>query len=206
METEHGFRIVCPICESNRDAAADLFWQAFSGKLGKVMGPKGKAVGFFAHVLDPSHGIAAVDPAGNLLGMAGFKTAHGALIGGEVSDLCRTYGWFGGLWRSVLLSILERDTDRDTLLMDGIIVTEQARGQGVGTALLDAVTRQARQLGKSWVRLDVIDSNPRARSLYERRGFVPTGDVELGPFSRVFGFRKATTMRLDVKAAELRTS
>ncbi|WP_223420964.1 GNAT family N-acetyltransferase [Tateyamaria pelophila] len=204
MESKRAFSILCPIPEPNRQEAAGLFWQAFSDKLDKLMGPKAKAVEFFAHVLDPSHGIAAVDPAGKLLGMAGFKTANGALIGGELSDMCRTYGSFGGLWRGVLLSVLERDLDRDTLLMDGIVVTEQARGHGVGTALLDAVTQQACKLGKLWVRLDVIDSNPRARSLYERRGFVPTGDIKLGPFSRIFGFRKATTMRFDVKTAELR--
>lgn len=205
MENSRDFSIVCPIPEPNRQDAAELFWQAFSGKLGKVMGPKAKAVGFFAHVLDPTHGIAAVNSSGKLLGMAGFKTANGAMIGGNLTDMCRTYGWFGGVWRGVLLSVLERDLDQDTLLMDGVVVTERARGKGVGTALLDAITLQARKLKKSWVRLDVIDSNPRARSLYERRGFSATGDTELGPFSRVFGFRKATAMRFDVKATELRT-
>jgi len=42
---------------------------------------------------------------------------------------------------------------------------------GVGSALLDAVAREAQARGLKEVRLDVIDSNPRAKALYTRKGF-----------------------------------
>ncbi|WP_281858820.1 GNAT family N-acetyltransferase, partial [Litoreibacter halocynthiae] len=100
----------------------------------------------------------------------------------------------GGLWRGVLLDQLERDLADGQLLMDGIFVDVAARGKGVGTALLDAIIEQARDAGCHDVRLDVIDTNPRARALYERQGFVASGEVDAWPLHRVFGFRKATTM------------
>ena len=123
------------IPESGRRDAARLFWQAFQGKLGPLMTPDEKALAFLERVLDPTHGIAAVDGDGRVVGIAGFKTSTGALIGGELSDLQSVYGTFGGLWRGVLLSLLERPLADDVLLMDGISVDESAGGQGRGTGV-----------------------------------------------------------------------
>ncbi|SDW64199.1 GNAT family N-acetyltransferase [Litoreibacter albidus] len=187
MQITRGFE------EGQRDHVARLFWGAFGGKLGRVLGPDAKARHFISSVLQPQFALCAVE-AGQLLGVAGFKTSQGGLVGGELSDLTPIYGRFGGLWRGVLLDQLERDLTDGQLLMDGIFVDEAARGKGVGTALLDAVIRHAGEVGAQEVRLDVIDTNPRARALYERRGFVPSGEVDAWPLHHVFGFRKATTM------------
>lgn len=78
--------------------------------------------------------------------------------------------------------------------MDGIFVRAEARGLGVGSALLDAIERHAAGSGLKQVRLDVIDENPRARALYARRGFEATSTVSLGMLKPLFGFQSATTM------------
>jgi ribosomal protein S18 acetylase RimI-like enzyme len=67
--------------------------------------------------------------------------------------------------------MLEREADGNTLQMDGICVGHSARGKGVGSALFDALFSHARERGYDYVTLDVIDTNPRAKSLYERLGF-----------------------------------
>ena len=90
---------------------------------------------------------------------------------------------------------MERELTEGQLLMDGIFVDEAARGRGVGTLLLDAVLAQAKSTGAREVRLDVIDSNPRARALYERQGFTAYGEVDTWPLHKIFGFRKAVQMR-----------
>ncbi|MEO1550281.1 MAG: GNAT family N-acetyltransferase [Pseudomonadota bacterium] len=69
-----------------------------------------------------------------------------------------------------------------------------ARGQGVGTRLLSAVEALARARGCTCLRLDVIDTNPRARALYVRQGFEPQAPQRLGPFAGVFGFSTAIPM------------
>ncbi|MEN9011605.1 MAG: GNAT family N-acetyltransferase [Yoonia sp.] len=171
-----------------------LYWQAFGAKLGRVMRPEPKAHAFIARVLDPSHAISAYDDDGTLLGVAGFKTSKGALVGGTFRDLSDAYGLFGADWRDGLLALLERDTENERFLMDGIFVAPAARGRGIGTALLDAIMAEAKTRGYAEVRLDVIDSNPRARALYERVGFVAGKTHDLGPLRHVFGFRSATTM------------
>ncbi len=179
---------------AQRRRAAELFWGAFRQKLSLLMRPEAKALDFLAAVADPDHVIGAVDGDGTLVGIAGFKTSAGAFIGGELSDLQAVYGWFGGFWRGVLLSVLERDLDPGVLLMDGIVVSEAARGQGIGTRLLAAIKDEALARGCASVRLDVIDSNPRAQALYEREGFVAGKRTDLGPFRHLFGFRTATEM------------
>jgi GNAT superfamily N-acetyltransferase len=180
--------------ETDRARAAELYWQAFRDKLGRIMQPEKKAVSFFTRCLDPAFAICAHAPDGRLLGDAGFKTSEGALMSGGLRDVMATYGIFGGLWRGLLLGLLDRTPQDDTLLMDGIFVTPEARGQGVGTLLLTAIKERAAGMGKSGVRLDVIDTNPRARALYERHGFEAGSVSHIGPLRHLFKFQSSTTM------------
>lgn len=180
--------------DTDRRQIADLYWAAFGDKLGRVMGPKHRALGFIEDLLDPTHALCARDATGALLGVAGFKTHKGALVDGKWHDMARHYGWLGSIWRVGFLALLERDTENVRFLMDGIFVARHARGKGVGTALLHAICDEAVSRGYREVRLDVIDTNPRARALYEREGFI-AGEVQsLGPLKYVFGFKSATTM------------
>ena len=54
-------------------------------------------------------------------------------------------------------------------------VAPDARGRGVGEALIQAVAHWARAAGHSRLLLDVADVNQPAVDLYERMGFEPTG-------------------------------
>ena len=184
---------------SERATVAALFWEAFGPKLRIGMGPDEKALTFLARVADPVYALCARSADGTLLGMAGFKTSTGALIGGGISDLSATYGTLSAIWRAALLSLLERNLEDGAFLMDGIFVTKEARGLGLGTALLRAVKDEAQTQGCHEVRLDVINSNPRARKLYEREGFVAGKVQNLGPLKYLFGFSSATEMRCTLR-------
>lgn len=178
------------------ETVAKLFWEAFSGKLGMLLGPAPQAVGFLQRVIQPEFAFAARSPSGELLGIAGFKTGTGGLVGGTLRDMIAVYGPWGGLWRGLLLDQLERDLQPEQLLMDGIFVASHGRNQGVGTALLQVIIEYARRQGYREIRLDVIDHNTRAKALYERQGFEEKGERCTGLLSGVFGFKRATTMCL----------
>ena len=181
-----------------RNEVAALYWQAFRGKLGPVMNPEHKALQFFTTVLNPEFALTARDGVGKILGLAGFKTVNGALVGGDLKQLAQAYGWLGAAWRGALLSLLERRIEPDILLMDGIFVGADARGRGIGTALLSAIKAHAAQTGLNAVRLDVIDTNQRAQALYEREGFIAAGIEELGLLRHLFGFRQSIRMECPV--------
>lgn len=94
-------------------------------------------------------------------------------------------------WRSRLAStesvtMLASDDGQDIGLIVGapydddaglfaMWVAPEARGMGVGHALVKAVVQWAAQLGYTRIFLDVGDSNQAAIALYTRHGFDPTG-------------------------------
>lgn len=177
-----------------RPQAARLYWEAFGGKLGRVLGPDERAVRFFERVIRGDLCFSAVGDGGELIGIAGFKTPSGSFAGGSWADLTEVYGRFGGRWRGGLLWALGREVDNERFLIDGICVARAFRGQGVGSSLLAALYREAAALGYGAVRLDVIQDNFRARALYERQGFRAVGTDELGMLRFLFGFASSTTM------------
>ncbi|MBO6604985.1 MAG: GNAT family N-acetyltransferase [Roseicyclus sp.] len=180
--------------EDQRERVARLYWQAFRGKLGRVLGPDDKALRFLTPVLHGSHAISALNADGALVGVAGFSTPQDTFVAGTEADLCKVYGRFGAMWRGLLLEMLDRPRSTEILVMDGIFVAPEARGQGVGSALLDGIVEEAKARGLAGVRLDVIDSNPRAKALYERKGFVACTPQKLGALKWVFGFSSVTPM------------
>jgi GNAT superfamily N-acetyltransferase len=65
-----------------------------------------------------------------------------------------------------------------TVQLMSMWVRRQARGDGVGEALIDAVISWAEARNATSVHLWVIDTNKHARMLYERCGFSPTGESQ----------------------------
>ncbi|WP_246831245.1 GNAT family N-acetyltransferase [Pseudotabrizicola formosa] len=180
--------------EHLKSQAADLYWQAFGGKLGRVMGPEPRAHAFLLRVMRADHCICALSDDGDLLGIAGFKSAQGSFAGGAVPDLQAVYGRVGAVWRGSLLRLLQTDVDNERFLIDGLCVAPDQRGRGVGTVLVAALIAEAVRRGYPAIRLEVIDTNIRARALYERLGFAAFRSETLGPLRHVFGFSRAVSM------------
>lgn len=59
----------------------------------------------------------------------------------------------------------------------GMGVHRDERGQGLGARLLDTALSWAAAQGLDWVDLEVLSGNWPARRLYERSGFVQTGEI-----------------------------
>ena len=191
MRVEHG------LPETLRRDAARLYWQAFGGKLGAVLGPDARALRFLERVIRLDQVIVARD-GDQLLGLAGFKTPQGSFAGGSPADMRAVYGRIGAFWRMALIGLLSRDIDNDRFLLDGICVAVPRRSQGIGAALMAEISAEAARRGYSAVRLDVVDGNWRARALYERLGYRAVKQQRLGPLRHVFGFSVATTMVRDL--------
>jgi GNAT superfamily N-acetyltransferase len=195
MKIVHGFP------EHMRQSAAEIYYEGFRHNIGWILGGKERAIAYLAKTIDPDFAICAINDEScteKLVGVAGFKTAQGSLVGGGFSGLAGSFGFFSALWRAIILSLLERKIESGVLLMDGIAVTSDQRGKGTGTKLLSAIIDYAKSCDLKGVRLDVIDANPRARKLYERVGFKAVGTEKTGILKPVFGFSSATQMLLRV--------
>ena len=86
---------------------------------------------------------------------------------------CRPRGPGGGNFRLVL----------DEGYIGNVAVTPGHRRQGVGDALLAALTALGRERGLAFLTLEVRESNLPARRLYEKHGFRPAG-CRRGYYSR----------------------
>ncbi|HEY0214166.1 MAG TPA: GNAT family N-acetyltransferase [Paenirhodobacter sp.] len=193
MQIRHGVPV------ADRRAAAALYWQAFGDKLAPVMGPGPRALDFIERVMNSDHVLTAwdgpQDGTGRLLGVIGYRTAYGAFVGGTIQDLGAVYGRFGGFWRNLALSVVGSDLPRDVMAVDGLVVADDARGAGIGGALIEALSQEARVRGYHSLQLEVVDGNDRARALYERLGFCRWRHTRSRLARVIFGIRGTTSMR-----------
>jgi ribosomal protein S18 acetylase RimI-like enzyme len=179
--------------------AAELYWGAFSRKLGPALDPPDKAVPFIAAHLNADRAVCAILD-GRLVGLAGYQLGGRALTGGSASAVLRAYGHLRGLHRLLLLALFERRPAPGQLVMDGIAVDPGIRGRGVGSLLIEEVAAVAAEQDCREIRLDVIDTNPRARALYERRGFTAVRTEHTPYLRRLLGFGAVTTLHRTVGA------
>ncbi len=147
---------------------------------------------------DPRFSFVAIK--GNeLVGIAGFKVAQGSFTAGiSFRMLIKNLGLFKAIRAVLVLTMFERKHIADQLLMDGISVSSRMRSSGIGTMLLDSLTEYAHNEGYRSVRLDVIDTNPAARRLYERVGFVPVKTEHFAYLKWLLGFGSATQMQYHI--------
>lgn len=106
-------------------------------------------------------------------------------------------GWCSGLTDCLAFCRAQRQGERYDVVLDngreivgwafvsrlntpraylGIGIADRYCSQGLGKVLMQAVCDEARRLGKEAIDLIVIKSNERAQKLYERFGFVRTGE------------------------------
>jgi len=189
--------------EHLRDAGVILFEEAFGEKMRTAVPDRDKRMAYMRRVYSETHVVVATRD-GELLGMAGLSTKDGTYRGGLMdiawdprrhSDLLG----FPGSIRAVLgLRMAAHRPALGELYVDGIAVAPEVRGRGIGTRLLAEVAAIARESSMRWVRLDVVDTNPRAQALYERLGYKV---IRVQPFhyqERFNGFRAMISMELPV--------
>lgn len=186
-------------CGSEADVAA-LYWEAFGRKLGPALDPPETGRAFLATHLDHDRAVVAM-AGGQVVGVAGYQLGGRALTGGGARDVLSAYGAVRGLRRLAILALFERTPDPGELVMDGIAVDARHRSHGIGSRLLSQIAVIAAENGCRRVRLDVVDTNPGARALYERHGFAAHHTERTPYLRRMLGFGAVTTMHCAVPAA-----
>lgn len=182
---------------------ARIYWEAFGRKLAPSLGGRARGVAYLETQLHSDRFLCATR-SGRVIGVLGFCDGGRKAVGLSVRGLAREYSAISAPWRAALMLILSRTPREGELLLDGLSIAPEERGHGIGSRLLGEAIALSAYRGLKGVRLSVVDSNPRARSLYERLGFTATETVSIGILERVYGFRRATDMvyRIPLRAAE----
>lgn len=109
------------------------------------------------------------------------------------------YGLRGLLRAAFIGMIINHRLDQDELYIDSLVVSSEARGQGIGTALLSFARDTAYAKGKSRLTLYVMKENIRAKALYERFGFQEHSFHHLRWLRRSSGYSGAYFMEMGLK-------
>jgi ribosomal protein S18 acetylase RimI-like enzyme len=191
--------------EHLRADAARLFREGFGDKLRMAVPDTERQQVYLEQTLDGSHMVVAL-MGDELVGMMGLSSSDGSYRGGLLSfrGTMRELRPVLGLWGSIRAvggsTMAHHRPAPGELYIDGIVVAASARSQGIGGRLLDEALAIAREGGLRWLRLHVIDTNPRAQRLYERLGYRVT-DVQSFRYLRRFtGFGAIVAMELSVDA------
>lgn len=177
---------------------ARLYNEAFGQKFSAVISNAQQRVSLFEKSFTPHFSfIARIDD--NIVGLAGFQTAQGSLTSGITGKLLfKELGFFKGLKACLLFSIFEREAQEKELVMDGIVVDTGFRSLGIGSKLLDIIVEYAKNNDYQNVRLDVIDTNQRAKKLYLQKGFIEGNTKHFPYLKSLLGFSAATTMHFPI--------
>lgn len=187
-------QILQGIPEGMRSTAVELYDDAFGGKFAVAISSKEQRLALLADSLNLAFAFGMIQN-DRLVGLAGYKTHEGSFTDGMTYNaLLKHAGVVRGNWAALVFSLYERSLSSGELLMDGIVVDPAARGQGIGTQLLNTLTSFANSDGYETVRLDVIDTNPNARRMYERNGFTATRTEHFGYLRWLLGFGASTTL------------
>jgi ribosomal protein S18 acetylase RimI-like enzyme len=175
-----------------RKPAVALYYEAFKSKFSSLM-TLDEALIILPDLLNSEQIIIALQD-GQLAGLAGFQHGRKKLFKDSIRPFIKHLGIARGLFAVFVIALFGRSYKKSELLMDGICVDKNMRGQGIGSLLLEAIFKFAQQNGYKTIRLDVVDTNPKARELYERMGFKPTTYHCYPLAKRLMGFSASTTM------------
>jgi GNAT superfamily N-acetyltransferase len=181
------------LLEHLRTDAAAIYYEAFRRKLGPLLGAEAKAKAALAADFDLTCVIAALE-GDKLLGIAALQHSGKSFTNLRFGTMRRHYGFFEGSFRLALMTVFENYNRHSGLYIEAIAVAPDARGKGIGTLLLNTVTEYAREKGYSHLTLEVVNTNPDARRLYEREGFKVVKTSEYGMFTQGLGFTGSVEM------------
>ena len=175
-----------------RRDAAESYIKAFPYKFGTILGDGPRSVKVLERDLDGDLAVAAAHN-GKFAGVAGLSFGGKRFLNHRKRTFVRNFGLVKGLLRFSAVKAFSRSAGKKEMLFDGLVVPESMRGKGIGAKILESVCDYARDRGFESLRLVVLDTNPRARSLYERSGFRPV-KTRRYPFLSSLGFSGVTTM------------
>ncbi|AIQ42915.1 GNAT family N-acetyltransferase [Paenibacillus sp. FSL R7-0312] len=191
--------IVNRLDEVQKREVARLFYQAFALKFNALWiftRNEKQVVEVLCRSLRYDNGLYAVRE-GRVIGFIGLEKGEGFFAKLGYGALRHSFGLAGGAWRYAaygLYRMFHGGVPKDSIHIDPLVVSSEARGLGIGTRLLEAAFAITRQANRSKMLLEVVDTNPQAKKLYERLGFRTFKVQNTRLFTAKAGFAKVLHM------------
>ena len=189
---------------NQKTVAAQLYTDAFERKFIKLIGNKRKIAELFELGLNPEYCFVAIEEH-KVVGLLGFRVGRNQLLSLNRREFQQIFGALSGLFKYLVTTVIfHRNPESEKqLLMDGVAVSAEVRGQGIGSKLFNEMIAYARSQGFKSIRLDVIDENPRAKDLYTAIGFAAVKHKMVPwPIRDLIGVSGVTTMILQLPSSD----
>ncbi|MEM1275801.1 MAG: GNAT family N-acetyltransferase [Pseudomonadota bacterium] len=171
---------------------------AFSARrrvsLRHIIGDRDQREKMLARPIRPDR-IAAILIEGEVIGCLSYRVDGKGSIAPQIKRFWREYGFMSGSLRWIGTDLTLRRGRRGEIYIEGFAVASEARGQRLGSALLNWVSGEVRRLGKTAWRAEMPDGHHEAARAYERSGATRTRIVPLGPFGPLIGSKAMTLYR-----------
>ncbi len=187
------------LTSEHKTAVSALFISALGEKFLPILGQKSKAVALLNASYNRKNCFLALEQ-NKLLGFLAFQTKRKSFLAISLKNMCKIFGFLPGIAKALALSLLNYRCKSGEFYIDAIAVAEAARGKGAGTKLINASLGYAKTQGFKFASLQVINTNPKAKALYEKLGFRVVKKSTTFPFNAIFkwNFQSAYLMRKEL--------
>ena len=174
-----------------------IFYDSFERKITAFIKSKQKARSIYENSLNTDRIMLAVEDK-KITGMAGLHYDDRNFTDIKYDTLKMHYNPLNSFFMYWMLRLMTPKVQKGTVRIDSLAVDRSYRGKGIGTKLIEGVIEFARQNGYSEVLLEVVDTNPKAKVLYERMGFKVKKKVNFYFLTRSAGFSSEYIMVYDI--------
>ena len=161
-------------------------------------GNKQKAITLIASTLEDDRIFVAVKNK-KVIGFAGLQYHKKSFSNPTLSNIVSIYGLL--TFRTLpffLVSSMNKPKSYQ-LHLESLAVIKNEQGKGIGTKLLNATINYAKENNFSQIKLEVIQTNPKAKKLYQKMGFKTSRITKIPyPFSYIMGFNDFEEMHLNL--------
>ena len=192
-------KIIKGLSKKYNSIVAELFLNALGDKFTPILGNKTQAKELLELSISPHNCFSAVCGS-EMLGLLAFQINNTNFLSITLKRIFSVYGIMNGIIKAIGLSMLIHKSNSDEIYLEAIAVNESARGKGVGTQLINALFLFAKENNFKSITLQVIDTNPKAKELYERLGFFIVKKSRIGPVGTVirFPFKEVYLMKKEI--------
>jgi ribosomal protein S18 acetylase RimI-like enzyme len=164
------------------DPAIDLMFHGLGEKLVPIFGPLQQSRALIRKSIDPNQCLVALCD-DRVVGLLAIKSKKCSFIDPNLQSLFEHYGFMGTLGLVATALLIDHTPSSAEWYVDSLVVCPSMRGKGIGQLLLQTFQASAEAAGIHTLSLDVVDTNPRARELYERLGYRIVKRAALGPLT-----------------------
>ncbi len=167
--------------------AVEIFYEAFERKIKPLIKSKEAACGIYKKSINPDRVIYAFSD-DEVVGIAGLHYDGKNFMNGRYSYYRQYFSPFKSFFIYNINKWMSPKIKKDELRIDTLAVKNTRRSLGIGSMLMQEVFSLAKSKGFNEVILEVVNTNPEAKRLYEKTGFIVKKHVKYYFLTRSAGF------------------